>query len=84
MGDVHRLLDPLAEWQMERLPQRGEGYSLDLCKSEFDFALTLIFLLSRREQCLSDTAVFQVGERPHPEVRMPALCCPSARKGCAG
>ena len=30
MGDVHRLFDPLAEWQMERLPARSEGYSLDL------------------------------------------------------
>ncbi|HZL66782.1 MAG TPA: IS1380 family transposase [Candidatus Limnocylindrales bacterium] len=30
MGDVHRLFDPLAEWQMERLPTRHEGYSLDL------------------------------------------------------
>jgi hypothetical protein len=29
-GEVQRLLDPLAEWQMERLPQPSEGYSLDL------------------------------------------------------
>ena len=30
MGDVHRLFDPLSEWQMQRLPQRSGGYSLDL------------------------------------------------------
>ncbi len=36
MGDVHRPFDPLAEWQMERLPQRGEGYSLDLDSTVFE------------------------------------------------
>jgi hypothetical protein len=30
MGEVHQLYGPLAEWQMERLPARSEGYSLDL------------------------------------------------------
>jgi len=36
MGDVHRLFDPLAEWQMERLPVRSEGYSLDLDSTVFE------------------------------------------------
>ena len=36
MGDVHRLFDPLAEWQMERLPQRSGGYSLDLDSTVFE------------------------------------------------
>jgi len=36
MGDVHRLFDPLAEWQMERLPIRSEGYSLDLDSTVFE------------------------------------------------
>ena len=36
MGDVHRLFDPLAEWQMERLPQRASGYSLDLDSTVFE------------------------------------------------
>ena len=27
MGDVHRLFDPLAEWMMERLPLRQDGYT---------------------------------------------------------
>ncbi len=30
MGHVQRLYEPLAEWQMQRLPLRPEGYSLDL------------------------------------------------------
>jgi hypothetical protein len=30
MGHVQRLFEPLAEWQMQRLPQRDEGYTLDL------------------------------------------------------
>jgi Transposase DDE domain group 1 len=30
MGNVQRFFEPLSEWQMERLPQRPEGYSLDL------------------------------------------------------
>lgn len=36
MGDVHRFFAPLAEWQMERLPQRSEGYSLDLDSTVFE------------------------------------------------
>ena len=36
MGDVHRLFDPLSEWQMERLPQRSGGYSLDLDSTVFE------------------------------------------------
>jgi len=36
MGDVHHLFDPLAEWQMERLPQRSDGYSLDLDSTVFE------------------------------------------------
>ena len=30
MGQVQRLYEPLAEWQMERLPLRADGYTLDL------------------------------------------------------
>lgn len=30
MGQVQRLFEPLAEWQMQRLPRRPEGYTLDL------------------------------------------------------
>ena len=30
MGHVQRLYEPLAEWQMQRLPLRAEGYTLDL------------------------------------------------------
>jgi Transposase DDE domain group 1 len=36
MGQVQRLYEPLAEWQMERLPQRGEGYTLDLDSTVFE------------------------------------------------
>src|SRR5579863_9208750 len=36
MGDVHRLFDPLAEWMMERLPVRAEGYTLDLDSTVFE------------------------------------------------
>jgi hypothetical protein len=36
MGHVQRLFEPLAEWQMERLPQRGEGYTLDLDSTVFE------------------------------------------------
>jgi hypothetical protein len=36
MGDVHRLFDPLAEWQMERLPRHRQGYSLDLDSTVFE------------------------------------------------
>jgi Transposase DDE domain group 1 len=30
MGQVQRLYEPMAEWQMQRLPRRAEGYTLDL------------------------------------------------------
>src|SRR5688500_17288310 len=30
MGQVQRLFEPLAGWQMQRLPLRDEGYTLDL------------------------------------------------------
>ena len=30
MGQVQRLFEPLAGWQMQHLPQRSEGYMLDL------------------------------------------------------
>jgi DNA-directed RNA polymerase subunit N (RpoN/RPB10) len=30
MGQVQRLYEPLAEWQMQRLPLRAQGYTLDL------------------------------------------------------
>ena len=36
MGEVHQLYAPLAEWQMERLPARAEGYSLDLDSTVFE------------------------------------------------
>ena len=36
MGQVQRLFEPLAEWQMERLPQRCEGYTLDLDSTVFE------------------------------------------------
>ena len=36
MGQVQRLFEPLAEWQMERLPQRNEGYTLDLDSTVFE------------------------------------------------
>lgn len=36
MGHVQRLFEPLAEWQMERLPQRSEGYTLDLDSTVFE------------------------------------------------
>jgi hypothetical protein len=36
MGDVHRLFDPLAEWQMTRLPPREQGYTLDLDSTVFE------------------------------------------------
>jgi Transposase DDE domain group 1 len=35
MGDIHRLFDPLFQWQMERLPQPSQGYSLDLDSTVF-------------------------------------------------
>ncbi len=36
MGQVQRLFEPLAEWQMQRLPQRQEGYTLDLDSTVFE------------------------------------------------
>jgi hypothetical protein len=36
MGQVQRLYEPLAEWQMQRLPPRPEGYTLDLDSTVFE------------------------------------------------
>src|ERR1700684_1454037 len=36
MGEVQRLFEPLAEWQMQRLPRRSEGYTLDLDSTVFE------------------------------------------------
>ena len=36
MGQVQRLFEPLAEWQMQRLPRRAEGYTLDLDSTVFE------------------------------------------------
>ena len=36
MGEVHQLYAPLAQWQMQRLPARAEGYSLDLDSTVFE------------------------------------------------
>ena len=36
MGEVHQLYGPLAEWQMQRLPHRADGYSLDLDSTVFE------------------------------------------------
>lgn len=36
MGQVQRLFEPLTEWQMQRLPQRSEGYTLDLDSTVFE------------------------------------------------
>jgi hypothetical protein len=36
MGEVQRFFEPLTEWMMERLPQRAEGYSLDLDSTVFE------------------------------------------------
>jgi hypothetical protein len=36
MGNLQRLLEPLAEWQMRRLPLRPEGYTLDLDSTVFE------------------------------------------------
>jgi hypothetical protein len=36
MGEVHQLYAPLADWQMQRLPWRAEGYSLDLDSTVFE------------------------------------------------
>src|SRR5437588_499615 len=36
MGQVQRLFEPLTEWQMQRLPQRADGYTLDLDSTVFE------------------------------------------------
>jgi DDE family transposase len=36
MGEVHQLYGPLTDWQMQRLPERAEGYSLDLDSTVFE------------------------------------------------
>src|SRR3982751_486601 len=36
MGEVQRLFAPLSEWQMQRLPDRAEGYTLDLDSTVFE------------------------------------------------
>src|ERR1019366_4610809 len=36
MGNVERLFAPLIEWQMEHVPARAEGYSLDLDSTIFE------------------------------------------------
>ena len=35
-SQIHQFYAPLAKWQMERLPQRTEGYSLDLDSTVFE------------------------------------------------
>jgi len=36
MGQVQRFFEPLAQWQMQRLPQRPEGYTLDMDSTVFE------------------------------------------------
>jgi hypothetical protein len=36
MGQVQRFFEPLAERQMQRLPQRLEGYTLDMDSTVFE------------------------------------------------
>jgi hypothetical protein len=36
VGHVQRLYEPLTEWQMQRLPPRPEGYTLDLDSTVFE------------------------------------------------
>jgi len=36
MGQVQRRYEPLAKWQMQRLPKREEGYTLDLDSTVFE------------------------------------------------
>jgi hypothetical protein len=36
MGEVQRFYEPMAEWLMQRLPQREEGYALDLDSTVFE------------------------------------------------
>ena len=36
MGNVQRLFEPLKQWEMQRLPLRSDGYSLDLDSTVFE------------------------------------------------
>jgi DNA-directed RNA polymerase subunit N (RpoN/RPB10) len=36
MGNVQRLFEPLKQWELQRLPQRSDGYSLDLDSTVFE------------------------------------------------
>jgi hypothetical protein len=36
MGEVQRFYEPMAEWMMQRLPRREEGYALDLDSTVFE------------------------------------------------
>lgn len=36
MGQVQHLFEPLAEWQMQRVPRRDDGYTLDLDSTVFE------------------------------------------------
>ena len=36
MGNVQRLFEPLTEWQIERVPLRSDGYTLDLDSTVFE------------------------------------------------
>jgi hypothetical protein len=36
MGEVQRFFEPMADWQMQRLPLRLEGYTLDMDSTEFE------------------------------------------------
>jgi hypothetical protein len=50
MGQVQRPYEPLGEWQMERLPQRPDGYTLDLDSTVFDRTLRQARRLAERAQ----------------------------------
>jgi hypothetical protein len=36
MGEIQRFFEPMSEWQMQRLPLRREGYTLDLDSTVFE------------------------------------------------
>src|SRR5208337_1748075 len=36
MGEVQRFFEPMTEWQMQRLPLRPEGYTLDMDSTVFE------------------------------------------------
>ena len=36
MGEVQRFFEPMTEWQMQRLPLRREGYTLDMDSTVFE------------------------------------------------